>query len=145
MSLIDSIKKSEGYRPRVYKCTGKSTADNRNSEEGYLTIGYGFAIKDLYLTEEDCDRILERKIGELKLRIHKNFEFVLDLPESVQDVVIEMCYQMGLSGFSKFKKTIQFLRLGDFESASSEMLDSRWHRQTPNRSKRLSDIVKYAK
>ena len=134
MSLIESIKQSEGYRSRVYKCT-----------EGYETIGYGFAIKDLHLDEDICDMILERKLGELKLRIHKEFEFVLDLPESVQDVVIEMCYQMGLSGFSKFKKTIQFLRLGDFKSASTEMLDSRWYRQTPNRAKRLSQIVKYAK
>ena len=134
MSLIDDIKKSEGYRPTVYKCT-----------ENFDTIGYGFAIKDLHLDEDICDMILERKLGELKLRIHKEFEFVLDLPESVQDVVIEMCYQMGLSGFSKFKKTIQFLRLGDFKSASTEMLDSRWYRQTPNRAKRLSQIVKYAK
>tara|TARA_Y100001938_G_C7994910_1_gene381507 strand:+ start:63 stop:467 length:405 start_codon:yes stop_codon:yes gene_type:complete len=134
MSLVESIKQSEGYRSRVYKCT-----------EGYETIGYGFAIKDLHLDEDICDMILERKLGELKLRIHKEFEFVLDLPESVQDVVIEMCYQMGLSGFSKFKKTIQFLRLGDFKSASTEMLDSRWYRQTPNRAKRLSQIVKYAK
>ena len=145
MSLIDSIKKSEGYRPRVYRCTGKSTADNRGSDEGYDTIGYGFAIKDLHLDEDICDMILERKLGELKLRIHKKFEFVLDLPEDVQDVVIEMCYQMGISGFSKFKKTIQFLRLGNFEAASVEMLDSKWSRQTPNRSKRVSQIVKYAK
>lgn len=134
MSLVDSIKKSEGYRPRVYKCTA-----------GVDTIGYGFAIKDLHLDEDICDMILERKLGELKLRIHKNFPFVLDLPESVQDVVIEMCYQLGLTGFSKFKKTIQFLRLEDFKSASVEMLDSRWADQTPNRAKRLSQIVKYAK
>ena len=38
MSLIDNIKKSEGFRSKVYKCT-----------EGYDTIGYGFAIKDLFL------------------------------------------------------------------------------------------------
>ena len=134
MSLIDSIKQSEGYRPRVYKCT-----------ENFDTIGYGFAIKDLHLDEDICDMILERKIGEVKLRIHKNFPFVLDLPESIQDVIIEMCYQMGVSGFSKFKKTIALLRLGKFKEASVEMLDSQWHRQTPNRAKRLSQIVKHAK
>tara|TARA_R110002012_G_scaffold321744_1_gene551161 strand:- start:718 stop:1155 length:438 start_codon:yes stop_codon:yes gene_type:complete len=145
MSLVDSIKKSEGYRGRVYRCTGKSTSGDRGSHEGYDTIGYGFAIKDLHLDEDICDMILERKLGELKLRIHKEFEFVLDLPESVQDVIIEMCYQMGVSAFSRFKLTIQFLRLHDFKSASEEMLDSRWAKQTPNRAKRLSQIVKYAK
>ena len=31
MSLLDNIKESEGFRNRVYKCTGKTTADNRGS------------------------------------------------------------------------------------------------------------------
>ena len=133
MSLIDNLKESEGFRARVYKCT-----------EGYDTIGYGFAIKDLVMDEDIATMILERKVGDLKLRVHNKFPFITDLPEQVQDVVIEMCYQMGLSGFSKFKKTIQFLRLNEFENAGIEMLDSRWAKQTPNRAKKLSDIVKYA-
>ena len=133
MSLIDSVKKNEGYRPRVYQCT-----------EGYDTIGYGFAIKDLHLEEDICDMILERKLADLKLIVNQKIPFIGDLPEAVQDVLYEMYYQMGNSLWN-FKKTIQFLRLGNFEAASSEMLDSRWSRQTPNRSKRLSDIVKYAK
>ena len=133
MSLIDNLKESEGFRARVYKCT-----------EDYDTIGYGFAIKDLVMDEDIATMILERKVGDLKLRVHNKFPFITDLPEKVQDVVIEMCYQMGLSGFSKFKKTIQFLRLNEFENAAIEMLDSRWAKQTPNRAKKLSDIVKYA-
>ena len=145
MSLIDDIKKSEGFRSKVYRCTGKTTSDNRDGSSGYDTIGYGFAIKDLVIDEDIATMILERKLGELKLRIHKNFPFVLDLPEDIQDVVIEMCYQMGLKGFSKFKKTIAFLRLGKYREAATEMLDSRWSQQTPNRSKKLSDKVKYAK
>ena len=134
MSLLDNIKESEGFRNRVYKCT-----------EGFDTIGYGFAIKDLTMDEDIATMILERKVAELKLRVHNKFPFITDLPESVQDVVIEMCYQLGVSGFSKFKKTIQFLRLQEFENAALEMLDSRWAKQTPNRAKKLSDIVKYAK
>ena len=134
MSLIDSVKLSEGFRDKVYKCT-----------EGYDTIGYGFAIKDLVMDEDIAEMILIRKLDSLKKRIVAKFPFVADLPESVQDVVIEMCYQLGLGGFSKFKKTIALLRLGDYEACSLEMLDSKWARQTPNRAKKLSDIVKQAK
>ena len=85
-NLIEQIKESEGFRPTVYKCT-----------EGYDTIGYGFAIKDLVLGEDICDMILERKIAELKLRIQQKFPFYEDMPEVVQDVIVEMCYQMGVS------------------------------------------------
>ena len=134
MSLIDNIKKSEGFRSKVYKCT-----------EGYDTIGYGFAIKDLVLSEDICDMILERKLAELKLRVHHQFPFLEDCPEEVQDVIIEMCYQIGVIGVSKFSKTIDHIMRKDYRSASSEMLLSKWARQTPNRAKKLSDQMKYAR
>ena len=41
MSLIESVKESEGFRDKVYKCT-----------EGFDTIGYGFAIKRGYMRND---------------------------------------------------------------------------------------------
>ena len=129
--LIKAVKLSEGFRDRVYK----DTLD-------IDTIGYGFAIKDLVLDEDICDMILERKLKSLIERVHKKFPFVEDLPEEAQEVVYEMCYQLGLGGFSKFKKTIAFLRLGNYKVCADEMLDSKWARQTPNRAHRLSNIIR---
>ena len=130
-SLIKKIKEHEGYRASVYQCT-----------EGYDTIGYGFAIKDLELTEHIADQILMKKLSELNLKIIDRFEWYFTSPQKVQDVVVNMCYQMGLSGFSKFKKTIYYLETEQYEEAADEMLDSLWHKQTPNRSKELSDIIR---
>ena len=129
--LINAVKLSEGFRDKVYK----DTLD-------IDTIGYGFAIKDLVLNEDICDIILERKLKSLIERVHKKFPFVEDLPEEAQEVVYEMCYQLGLRGFSKFKKSIQFLRLGNYKVCADELLDSRWARQTPNRAQRLSNIIR---
>ena len=56
--------------------------------------------------------------------------------------MIEMCYQMGITGFSKFKKTIEHLKCEEWELAASEMLISRWQKQTPNRAKALSDKLR---
>ena len=53
-----------------------------------------------------------------------------------------MCYQLGVSGFSKFKKTIYYLETEQYEEASVEMLDSLWAKQTPNRAKELSEAVR---
>ena len=64
------------------------------------------------------------------------------MPEKAQDVIVEMCYQMGINGFSKFKKTIDHLMRKDYKAASVEMLDSRWAKQTPNRAKKLSNQMK---
>ena len=128
MSLIDEIKRHEGYRSTVYQCT-----------EGYDTIGYGFAIKDLQLSEEICDIILAEKIAKLQFDISNKFEWFDDSPILVKDVVTNMCYQIGLSGFSKFKKTIYYLETEQYEEASIECLDSLWAKQTPNRAKELSE------
>ena len=54
-----------------------------------------------------------------------------------------MCYQMGVSGVSKFKKTLLYLENREFRMASIEMLDSKWAKSdSPQRAKRLSDIIK---
>ena len=131
-NLLENIKESEGFRSKVYQCT-----------EGHDTIGYGFAIKDLVLSRDICDQILETKVAELKLIVNQKIPFIEDLPEIVQEVLYEMYYQMGNSLF-KFKKTLKHLENKDYRLAAKEMLDSRWAVQTPNRAKKLSDIVKYA-
>ena len=131
MALIDDLKKHEGFKSTVYEDT-----------EGYFTIGYGFAIKDLVLDKDIAELILERKLEDLQKNIASRFDWFLDTPEIVQEVIINMCYQIGLSGFSKFKKTIALLKSHKFKAASVEMLDSKWALQTPNRAEELSHILR---
>ena len=130
MNLKESIKKHEGYVGIVYK-----------DSLGIDTIGYGFAIKDLELDEDICDIILDRKLKDLESRVKLKFGWYPFMPKTIQNVVMEMCYQLGVTGFSKFVKTITYLKDKDFKSASVEMLDSKWAKQTPNRAKEMSEIV----
>ena len=128
--LLRAIKLSEGFRDRVYK-----------DSLGIDTIGYGFAIKDLVLDEDISEMILRRKLDNLIDRANKRFKFLKNLPQEAQDVVYEMCYQLGVTGVSKFKKTLLYLENKEFRMVSKEMLDSKWARQTPNRANKLSDIM----
>ena len=130
-NLVDSIKKHEGYVGIVYK-----------DSLGIDTIGYGFAIKDLELDEDICEIILERKLKELETRVNLKFKWFMYMPQEIKDVIMEMCYQLGVGGVSKFKKTIAYLQNIQWEEASVEMLDSLWAKQTPNRAKELSNRVK---
>ena len=131
MDLIESIKKHEGYVASVYK-----------DSLGIDTIGYGFAIKDLQLDEDICDMILERKLKDLNDSIKIKFDWYKYMPPEIKDIVTEMCYQLGVTGFSKFRKTIAYLQNKEWKNASIEMLDSRWAKQTPNRAKEMSNRVK---
>ena len=128
--IVEDIKKHEGFRPKVYECT-----------EGYDTIGYGFAIKDLTMDEDVATLILMKKLHALLQRITVAFPLFKDIDETAKKVVINMCYQLGIRGFSKFKKTIYYLETEQYEEASIEMLNSLWAKQTPNRAKELSEEI----
>ena len=132
MSLIDDIKKHEGFSSVVYKCTA-----------GYDTVGYGTRVKYLKVTKEQAEEWLKEELENLKYILADKYEWFLPAPQKVRNVVINMSYQLGVSGFSKFKKTIQLLKDKDYEGASIEMLDSKWARtDTPNRAEELSKILR---
>tara|TARA_Y100001963_G_scaffold157480_1_gene253843 strand:- start:1631 stop:2074 length:444 start_codon:yes stop_codon:yes gene_type:complete len=129
--LLERIKKHEGFVEHVY-----------NDSLGIPTIGYGFAIKDLILDEDIAEEILVRKIQELGKRVMNKFLFYDDLPQEAKEVLMEMSYQLGVTGVSKFKKALAGMENGDWDKAADEMLDSLWARQTPNRAKDLSNIIR---
>ena len=129
MALIDDIKEHEGFSSVVYKCTA-----------GYDTIGYGKRIKYLQVTEEQATEWLEEDLENLKYTLSTRYNWFLSAPQEVKDVVMNMNYQLGVSAFSKFKKTIKYIANKDYQMASVEMLDSKWARDdTPRRAKELSD------
>ena len=134
-NLKEMIIKHEGHEARVYKCPN-----------GFDTIGYGFAIKDLFMDKEIADFILDKKIRGILASIEANDDWdqwFWDKPQNVKEVLVNMIYQIGFSGVRKFRKTIQYIKDDNFLLASEEMLDSKWARSdSPNRAKELSDIIK---
>ena len=130
-SLLDSIKQHEGFRSKVYQCSN-----------GFDTIGFGAAIKDLEIDEDIAEQILVSQIHKLEKRIVETFSWYDTCPDTIKDVVLEMCFQIGVGGFSKFKKTIGYASNSDWINMSTEMLDSKWAKSdSPNRAKALSDRV----
>ena len=126
-ALIERIGVNEGFRSKPYQCS-----------EGVWTIGHGLT----WLTEEESLHILSGRISQLHLKLLDDLDWYKDMPPEIQGVIIEMCYQMGFSGFCKFKKAIANMQEKNWKGASTEMLDSLWARQTSNRANQLADIVR---
>lgn len=131
--LVANTKEHEGFESRVY-------LDSR----GIQTVGYGFTIKDLNLPEGVSSTILRLILLQRVIDLHDRLEWFSYMPSEIQEVIVEMTYQLGISGFLKFKKTIGFLKKRNFKAASLEMLRSKWANQTPNRAVEMSNIVKQA-
>ena len=83
---------------------------------------------DLNRAAAGADMLIEDNVGH-------------DLPQHVAEVVLEMVFQLGTTGVSKFKKFWKALRVKDYKTAAAEMQDSRWHSQTPKRCESLAEIV----
>ncbi len=61
-----------------------------------------------------------------------------DIDEIAEELIIEMIFQLGKTGVSKFRNMWKHLSALEYSSAASEMLDSRWAKQTPNRAQAMS-------
>ena len=136
--LKKQIKLNEGIRKTAYQDT-----------LGNWTIGVGHLIKlpdeeyliDAKLNDLEVDQIfitdLNQAIDDARKFIDAN-----SIPDEAFEVVVDMAFNLGLPKLLKFKNFQQALREKDFVKASEEMLDSRWAKQLPNRSKRLSEIMR---
>lgn len=128
---VDSLlKKHEGLRYTLYKCPA-----------GKLTIGYGHNIEDRGISEKCAEFILQED-REIAYRQVKNAvsDFCI-LNEARQYVLIDMCFNIGISKLLSFKKMLKALKNNDYSLAAKEMLASKWAAQVPGRAKELSEIM----
>ena len=123
--------KHEGLRTKVYTCPANK-----------LTIGVGRNLEDRGITKKEALYLLNNDIVECDNKLSLKLPFYDSLDDVRQEVLINMCFQLGFIGLSKFKKTLKYINDFDFEKASQEMLDSAWAKQTPNRANELAQILR---
>jgi len=127
--VIEELKQDEGFEGMPYE-----------DSLGIPTIGYGIKLP---LSEEEAEILLKHRLDKKILEISEKEPFFLDLPETAQEVIANMAYQLGVGGVLQFKKMWAALKNRDYQKAADEMLDSNWAReQTPNRAKRLAEIMR---
>lgn len=141
--VIDQLKIDEGIVYEIYK-----------DHLGYPTFGIGHLVLDsdpeygqevgTPVSEERClevfDHDLEVTVNECKV-LFPDFDEKLD---EVQEILINMMFNMGRTRLSKFKKFIGALNEKNYEEAANQMMDSRWYHQVGNRSVRLVERMRNA-
>ncbi len=135
--LKHRIKIHEGFRDTVYQ-----------DHLGNATVGWGHLVtrEDNFVTgvtypEEVLEAVFNKDFTIAKEGAD---ELCSGLPINyiARGVIIEMCFQLGKTGVSKFYKMFEALKEEDYKTASEQMLDSKWHEQTPSRAKGLSYIMR---
>jgi len=64
-----------------------------------------------------------------------------NLPEPIQRVLVNMCFNLGGTRLSKFRNMLKACREHNWKEMAKQMEDSRWFGQVGRRSKELQDIV----
>ncbi len=111
---ISQLKHHEGFRSKPYR-----------DSLGIWTIGYGLNLEN-GITEREASLILEERVRKLQIRLPMVIKFWHNISPTRQDVLINMAYNLGISGLLKFKKMLKALENKDYKKAGKEMLNSRW-------------------
>lgn len=115
---------------------------------GYSTFGVGHLVLKsdpehgmdvgTAISEErvkECfEKDLDTSISECVTLYGDGFD---DFPDGVQQILVNMMFNMGRPRLSKFKNFTAALENHDWPQAAIEGRDSRWHRQVTNRAERL--------
>ena len=140
-SIYEQLKIDEGVVYEVYK-----------DHLGYPTFGVGHLILE---TDEEYKKSSGWKVSEE--RVKECFEHDLDIaiseckalfkehweeyPGELQEILVNMMFNLGRTRLGKFKKFISAINESDWEKAAIEMMDSRWAKQVGPRANRLRDRV----
>ena len=137
--LKDSVKQHEGYRNKVYL----DTLGKRTVGVGHLCVE-SFWEDDKEYDEKFLMEILQKDLQQAIRGARSLMEEhdCADVDEQAEEILIEMVFQLGKTGVSKFKNMWKALSELNYVGASYEMLDSLWAKQTPNRAKSMAKIMK---
>jgi lysozyme len=132
------IKKHEGFVPKMYLDSLRKA-----------TIGYGHLVTE----KDNFQEGVEYSIEELEEVFNQDFNKAVEganeltsqlnlVLATVKGVIIEMVFQLGKTGVSKFKKFFEALNNQNYNEAANQMIDSNWHKQTPKRCEELANIIR---
>ncbi len=116
---------------------------------GYATFGIGHLVKEtdpesgqsvgtkvayqrvMDCFREDCD------VAVRECAILYGEDYFEDFPGEVQEILVNMMFNLGRPRLGKFKKMMAALKKEDWKEAAVEGRDSRWHKQVTKRAERL--------
>ena len=139
--MKDRVRLHEGVRTSMYLDT-----------LGKATIGIGHLIKPhereryaegVEISMDEVEELFEMDLNRAAAGAESLIEECIghDLPPHIEEVILEMVYQLGTQGVRNFKNMWKAMRVKDWKKASEEMKDSRWHKQTTKRCESLAEIV----
>lgn len=133
-NIVDQLVRDEGVVLHEYK-----------DHLGYSTIGIGRLIdkrKGGGITRDEAEYLLANDVKKVMAQVRHELPWSAKLDDARQGVLLNMAFQMGISGLLGFRNTLAMIQRGDYVGAARGMLNSKWAKQTPARCRRLSEQMR---
>lgn len=134
--VLDLEKNDEGFRSGVYK-----------DSQGYWTIGIGTLVdpaKGGGITHDEAVYLAGNRVRLKMAELDAKLPWWRGQPAVVQFALLNMAFQMGSDGLVTFRTTLSLIQQGKYAQAADNALQSLWAKQTPNRAKRVTDLIRSA-
>jgi len=155
--LATRIKENEGIGKKGLNTPYQLeyTVNGKTVKEDFYTVGHGHKLpanaEIREYSDQEIQKFFEEDMKEANNSVKKLIQ-IENVDTEAYEILVEMAFQMGGKGLSKFKKTIKAINKGDYKEASKHMLynynddgtikgKTLWHQQTGKRAKRLSDLM----
>ena len=139
-AVYEQLKIDEGVEYEIYK-----------DHLGYPTFGVGHLVLETDpehgqevgtpVSEDRVKECFEKDLDTAISECNALYEDGVfgDLPGEVQEILVNMMFNMGRTRLSKFKKMHAAILEADWGTAAVEGRDSLWYRQVTNRADRLME------
>jgi lysozyme len=133
--LENELIKYEGFSSTPYKDT-----------MGYWTIGIGHKLdtkdynefRNKIITFQEALATLKEDLSEVMKQIKIKLPWIESIPLDKQDILLNMAFNIGVTGLMKFKNMLEAVKNKDYKKASLEMINSDWANQVKNRSMKMA-------
>lgn len=136
--IAKQLKSDEGLKRTVYQ-----------DHLGYWTIGVGRLVDPSKpgsgLRDDEIEHMLRNDIEDRIMALGSAFPWFAELDEARQGVLVNMAFQLGMTGLRGFVTTLDLIAKRRYAEAAAQMLKSKWATQTPARAARLAEQMKTGK
>jgi len=129
MLIID-----EGIRLKPYK-----------DSVGKTSIGIGRNLDDVGITKDEATFLLDNDIKAAIESLDTILPWWRGMSEVRQHVIVNMCFNLGISKLMGFKLALEAMEAGDYETAANQMTNSAWFNQVGARAIRLVSLMRNGK
>lgn len=119
--------------------------------QGILTVGIGHncvahpvpgvAKPGDTITDEQIDALFEQDVDAACADLDAHLPWWRSLDDARQNVMVDLCFNMGITVLKTFKNTMGYMAAGDWKNAEAGLDRSLWHRQVGKRADWLENVI----